>query len=98
VVGVNQFQSKESDSGKRKLLRVDASVEERQIGKLKKLRSERDNVAVKERLESIRKSAREENTNLMPLILDAVRVYATEGEICGILREEFGEYVENIVL
>jgi len=34
----------------------------------------------------------------MPLILDAVRVYATEGEICSVLRDEFGEYVENIVL
>jgi len=55
-------------------------------------------VAVKERLESIRKGARDESANLMPLILDAVRVYATEGEICGVLREEFGEYVENIVL
>jgi methylmalonyl-CoA mutase N-terminal domain/subunit len=98
VVGVNQFQTKETDASKRKLLRVDASVEERQVGKLKKLRESRDNVAVKERLESIRKGARDENTNLMPLILDAVRVYATEGEICGILREEFGEYVENIVL
>ncbi|MCL2009117.1 MAG: methylmalonyl-CoA mutase family protein [Synergistaceae bacterium] len=98
VVGVNQFQTKESDAAARKLLRVDASVEERQIGKLKKLRSERGNVAVKERLESIREGARDENANLMPLILDAVRVYATEGEICGVLREEFGEYVENIVL
>jgi methylmalonyl-CoA mutase N-terminal domain/subunit len=98
VVGVNQFQTKETGAGERKLLRVDSSVEERQINKLKKLRSERDNVAVKERLDSIRKGARDESVNLMPLILDAVRVYATEGEICGILREEFGEYVENIVL
>jgi len=98
VVGVNQFQTKETDAGARKLLRVDSSVEERQIVKLKKLRSERDNVAVGERLESIRKGARDDSVNLMPLILDAVRVYATEGEICGVLREEFGEYVENIVL
>jgi methylmalonyl-CoA mutase N-terminal domain/subunit len=34
----------------------------------------------------------------MPKIIDAVRYYATEGEICGVLREEFGEYTENIVL
>jgi methylmalonyl-CoA mutase N-terminal domain/subunit len=98
VVGVNKFQAKEKDAVVRKLLRVDASVEQRQVEKLKKLRSERDNVAVKERLESVRKGARDENSNLMPLILDAVRVYATEGEICGVLREEFGEYTENIVL
>jgi len=98
VVGVNQFQTKESDAGARKLLRVDASVEERQVAKLKKLRSERGGVAVSESLESIRKGARDDSVNLMPLILNAVRVYATEGEICGVLREEFGEYVENIVL
>ena len=98
VVGVNQFQTKESDAGKRKLLRVDASVEERQVEKLKKLRMTRDNVAVKERLDRIREGARDEKTNLMPLFLEAVRVYATEGEICGVLREEFGEYTENIVL
>lgn len=98
VVGVNQFQTKEANAGERKLLRVDASVEQRQIEKLRKLRSERDNVIVQERLGSIRKAAKDENTNLMPHILDAVRVYATEGEICGVLREEFGEYVENIVL
>ena len=98
VVGVNKFQTDESDAGKRKLLRVDSSVEERQVTKLKKLREERDNVAVSERLESIRKGARDESVNLIPVILDAVRAYATEGEICGVLREEFGEYVENIVL
>lgn len=98
VVGVNQFQTKEPDAGNRKLLRVDASVEQRQIEKLHKLRAERDNIAVQERLSAVRKGAKNEDTNLMPLILDAVRVYATEGEICGVLRDEFGEYVENIVL
>jgi methylmalonyl-CoA mutase N-terminal domain/subunit len=97
VVGVNRFQADEGTSH-RKLLRVDSSVEQRQVEKLRKLRESRDNVAVKERLEGIRRGAKDEETNLMPLILDAVRVYATEGEICGVLREEFGEYVENIVL
>ena len=38
------------------------------------------------------------DANLMPLILDAVHAYATEGEICGVLREVFGEYQENVVL
>ncbi|MCL1876142.1 MAG: methylmalonyl-CoA mutase family protein [Synergistaceae bacterium] len=97
VVGVNKFQTKESSAG-RKLLRVDSSVGERQIKKLHEMKSSRDNVAVKEYLEDIRKAARNESENLMPMILNAVRVYATEGEICGVLREEFGEYVENIVL
>jgi methylmalonyl-CoA mutase N-terminal domain/subunit len=38
------------------------------------------------------------DANLMPVILDAVRCYTTEGEICGVLREVFGEYKENVVL
>lgn len=97
VVGVNKFQTKESSSG-RKLLRVDSSVGERQMEKLHEMKSKRDNIAVKERLLDIRKAAQNESENLMPLILNAVRIYATEGEICGVLREEFGEYVENIVL
>ena len=97
VVGVNKFQTKESASG-RKLLKVDSSVGERQIKKLQEMKSKRDNVAVKNNLDIIRKVARDESQNLIPAILDAVRVYATEGEICGVLREEFGEYVENIVL
>jgi methylmalonyl-CoA mutase N-terminal domain/subunit len=97
VVGVNKFQTKESASG-RKLLKVDASVGERQIKKLHEMKSKRDNIAVSSKLDDVRKAARDESANLMPTILDAVRVYATEGEICGVLREEFGEYVENIVL
>jgi len=97
VVGVNKFQTKESTAG-RKLLRVDSSVGERQIKKLHEMKSKRDNIAVKDRLDDVRKAAGNESENLMPMILNAVRVYATEGEICGVLREEFGEYVENIVL
>ena len=40
----------------------------------------------------------DESVNLMPLILDAVRAYATEGEICGVMRKVFGEYKANITL
>jgi methylmalonyl-CoA mutase N-terminal domain/subunit len=98
VVGVNLFQTQENDAAGMNLLRVDSSVGERQIRKLKKLREGRDNVAVGERLEAVRKGARDESVNLVPLILEAVRAYTTEGEICGVLREEFGEYKENIVL
>jgi methylmalonyl-CoA mutase N-terminal domain/subunit len=97
VVGVNKFQTNEDDAAGMKLLRVDSSVGDRQIAKLKKLRETRGD-AWKSRLDDVRKAARDEHTNLVPVILDAVRVYATEGEICGVLREEFGEYKENIVL
>jgi|UPI0004AFB340 methylmalonyl-CoA mutase N-terminal domain/subunit len=97
VVGVNKFQIKEDNSG-RELLRVDPSVGVRQVAKLNAVKAGRDNLKVKAALEDIRKAARDEGTNLMPFILDAVRCYASEGEICGVLREEFGEYRENIVL
>ncbi len=97
VVGVNRFQIEE-DRGDMNLLSVDASVGERQIEKLRALRSSRDNLAVTNALESVRKAAQDESQNLMPHIINAVKAYATEGEICNVLREVFGEYTENIVL
>lgn len=97
VVGVNKFQIEEKNKDM-KLLTVDASVGERQIKKLQELKASRDNVAVSNALDAIRSAALNDSQNLMPLIIDAVRVYATEGEICGVLRGVFGEYTENIVL
>jgi len=97
VVGVNKFQIEEKNKDM-KLLTVDASVGERQIKKLHELRATRDNIAVSNALDAIRTAASSESQNLMPLIIDAVRAYATEGEICGVLRGIFGEYTENIVL
>ena len=89
VVGMNKFQIKEKPV--EGLLRVDPSVGEGQIKKLQAMKAARDNVAVKNKLEELRKAAKTE-TNLMPYILDAVRVYSTEGEICNVLRDIFGEY------
>jgi len=97
VVGVNKFQVRE-DNREMNLLTVDASVGERQIAKLRKLKETRDNLAVKNALDDIRAAAADDSRNLMPLIINAVRSYATEGEICGVLRNVFGEYTENIVL
>jgi methylmalonyl-CoA mutase N-terminal domain/subunit len=77
---------------------VDPSVGEDQEKALKAMKQGRDNVLVGSRLEAIRSAAGDESANLMPAIIDAVKAYATEGEICGVLREEFGEYRENIVL
>lgn len=89
VVGLNKFQIEEKSV--KELLRVDQSVAEAQIKKLKELKASRDNVAVKNKLEELRNAAKTD-ANLMPFILDAVRVYASEGEICNVLREVFGEY------
>lgn len=97
VVGVNRFRKEEADET-RELLKVDPKVGENQVRALKSVKEKRDGEAVRRALEEIRKAARDEKLNLMPPIIEAVKVYATEGEICGVLREEFGEYKENIVL
>jgi methylmalonyl-CoA mutase N-terminal domain/subunit len=89
VVGVNKFQIEEPPpSG---LLKVDMEVGEAQAEKLKILRSERDNGAVRNSLDQVKRGA-EKDDNLMPLIVDAVKAQATLGEICDALREIFGEY------
>jgi methylmalonyl-CoA mutase N-terminal domain/subunit len=97
AVVVNRFR-KEEGGETRELLKVDPKVGENQVRALKAVKEKRDGEAVRRALEEIRKAARDESLNLMPPIIEAVKVYATEGEICGVLREEFGEYRENIVL
>lgn len=95
VVGVNKFQIKEpAPTG---LLRVDPKVGEIQRQKLVELRSQRDNAQVSGKLELLRTAAGTDE-NLMPYIIDAVDAYATLGEICGVLREVFGEYQQSIIL
>ncbi|MFZ5752995.1 MAG: acyl-CoA mutase large subunit family protein [Bacillota bacterium] len=89
VVGMNKFQIKEKPV--EGLLRVDPAVGEAQVKKLQAMKASRDNVAVKTKLDALREAAKTD-ANLMPYILDAVRVYSTEGEICNVLREVFGEY------
>ncbi len=94
IVGVNEFQVDEKT--RPELLKVDQVIGENQIIKLRKIKGTRDNKTVIKKLEAIKKSAKSEE-NLMPLILEAVKEYATLGEICGILREEFGEYKESVI-
>ncbi len=90
IVGVNKFQIEEKPV--EGLLRVDASVGEKQKQKLADMKAKRDNAAVKKSLVDLEAACKDENENLMPHILDAVRVYATLGEICGVMRKVFGEY------
>lgn len=89
LVGVNKF-SDEKES-KHELLRIDDTVEKKQRTALKKLRSERDGKKVQYALSKMQ-SAAEKEENLMPFILDAVKVYATTGEISNTFRQVFGEY------
>lgn len=93
VIGVNKF----NDSKKlaeQDVLMADLSVGERQIARLEKMKAARDNEAVKAALEKLREAAKD-TENLMPYLIDAVKTYATLGEICGVLREEFGEYKQS---
>jgi methylmalonyl-CoA mutase, N-terminal domain len=95
IVGVNKFQvEEESPKG---LLRVDPSVGEGQKQRINELKNKRDNDKVKETLEALRKACNS-NENMMPYILDAVREYATLGEVCGVMREEFGEYKQTVMI
>ncbi len=95
VVGVNEFQIAEEEEAE--LLRIDPSVEKRQVEKLRSLRQRRDNTAVEAALARITRTAHGSD-NLMPAILDAVRAYATLGEISDAMREVFGQFEPPVFL
>ena len=96
IVGVNKFQVEEE--APKDLLRVDASVGVNQSKKTQAVRANRDQAAVDAALAALKVGAADENVNLMPLILEAVKTYATLGEICNVLREVFGEYEAHSTL
>ena len=89
IVGLNKFETEEEIEPD--LLKVDEALEKAQIKSIQIIRHERDEDHVDQTLHAIREAA-QTDTNLMPLILDAVKAYATIGEICNVLRDEFGQY------
>ncbi len=91
IVGVNDFVR--SDEPPIEILYIDDSASDTQLEKLAKLKRSRDNDSVKRSLDSLRAAART-TENLMPRILEAVRAYATVGEMCDALRDVWGEYEE----
>jgi methylmalonyl-CoA mutase N-terminal domain/subunit len=88
-VGVNKFRTESTQPCG--AFRIDPAIEQQQIDRLAKVKKERNNRTVKEALEYVRETAKGEE-NLVPPTLEAVRAYASIGEICNILREVFGEY------
>ncbi|HKW99142.1 MAG TPA: methylmalonyl-CoA mutase family protein [Bryobacteraceae bacterium] len=92
IVGVNAFQADQEEPIE--ILQIDRKAQEHQAKKLAGLRAARDNGRVRASLDALRRAA-EGTENTMPLILDAVRSYATLGEICNALREVFGSYQET---
>ena len=95
IVGLNKFQVDEPVvTG---LLTIDQRVQQEQVRFLQKIRAERDTTNCQAALARVRLAA-EGESNLMPPILEAVRAYASVGEICNVLRGIFGEYQERIVI
>jgi methylmalonyl-CoA mutase N-terminal domain/subunit len=98
VVGVNdQTDTAAGDDVTMPTLYIDESAGQRQLEKLEKLRASRDGDRVTRALDALRHTARSSG-NLMTPILDAVRAYATVGEMCDALREVWGEYEETAVI
>jgi methylmalonyl-CoA mutase, N-terminal domain len=95
VVGVNRF----TVSGEQPidLLKMDPATSQRQVERLKEVRLSRNQGKVSEALQELRKAA-QSTENTMPYILTAVKAYATLGEICGVLRDVFGEYQQQITI
>ena len=93
VVGVNKFTREEPERRQLELWQVDSSLGARQREELGRVKASRDNTMVARTLADLRATARGKNS-LMPVIIDAVKAYASLGEICSVLREEFGIFQE----
>ena len=96
VVGVNDYVSDEPLQIP--ILAMDPQGYDVQVARLNRVRRERDNDLVRLRLEQLRNAAADEAVNLMPILLDAVRAYATLGEMMTALRQVFGEYMELTIV
>jgi methylmalonyl-CoA mutase N-terminal domain/subunit len=96
IVGVNDYKI-EKEEYPMELLRVDPKVEKEQVANLQKMKETRNSRKVEETLGKLESSA-EKDENLMPTIIEAVKAYATLGEICSVLRKVYGEYKELIVI
>jgi methylmalonyl-CoA mutase, N-terminal domain len=95
VVGVNRYELE--DEGELEILRIDPALEQKQVGRVQALRARRDSVAVESALARLQEGAAGEGENLMPLLIDASRAYATLGEMCDALRETWGTWRETPV-
>jgi methylmalonyl-CoA mutase N-terminal domain/subunit len=95
VVGVNKFQIDEKELTE--LLKIDFKIQEEQVKFLNRIRTERNDNDVKQKLKLLKEAAAGDS-NLIPFIINAVHSYASIGEICNTLRSVFGEYKEHIII
>ena len=92
VVGVNAYQMEKEDPYD--ILYIDESMTGEHIAQLNRIRETRDQQKVQDTLQALRNAANDPNANTMPFIIDAVKAYATVGEISDALRDVFGTYQE----
>jgi methylmalonyl-CoA mutase, N-terminal domain len=97
LVGVN-FALEGNEEAPPDILRIGPEVEETQLKRLAKVKADRDDEQVRTALDAVRAAASEPTANLMPALIDAVRAYATEGEIMNALADVFGRYTETPVI
>jgi len=97
IVGVNDF-IKENEKIDIPILEISEEVQNEQIERLKKVKSDRDDTIVKNKLKLITSACEFENENLLPLIIDAAKSYATLGEIVEAMKEIFGDWNEKPII
>ena len=90
IVGVNDFKSEEETPIK--TLQINPATEKELVEQLGRIKNQRNKARLNEVLDKLRGVAENENVSIMPCIIEAVKEYATLGEICGTLREVYGEY------
>ncbi len=95
VVGVNAF--KDGDDGQTPTHKIDAEMEREQVGRVEAVRANRDAQAVEAAIVALKAAAARPDENLMPHLLQAARVHATEGELVLALQDVWGDYTENPV-
>jgi methylmalonyl-CoA mutase N-terminal domain/subunit len=94
VVGVNRFT--EGDDGETAILHIDPALERKQVGRVQAVRARRNGEAVRRALGRVRTAAASQQ-NLMPFLIEAARVHATEGELVEALQDVWGAYMESPV-
>ena len=97
IVGVNEFYKNEEEIDI-PILKIREEVETEQVSNINKVRKDRDNDIVEQKLQIISKSALKGGVNLIPLIIDAAKSNATLGEIVESLKKVYGEWTENVSL
>lgn len=94
IIGVNKFQDLEDREPQLNL--INPEVEKKQLLRLKEFKANRDQARVRSSLSELAKAAESDSTNLMPLIIEAVKKHATLGEISAVFKEVFGAYLPKI--